>query len=131
MGRRLPEIQKAYDLYRAGNTNECDFCILKEDQPQQIMREGTHFYIVFARFPYNIWDNMPVEQHLMAVPKRHVKSLREFDDAERKEFMDILTEYEFNGYSVYSRAPQDSSRTMAHVHTHMISFKSRDAAMLQ
>jgi diadenosine tetraphosphate (Ap4A) HIT family hydrolase len=56
----------------------------------------------------------------MVFPVRHVTSMIDLTAAERKDFMDIICDYESKGYSVYSRAPSTIARTVPHIHTHLI-----------
>lgn len=44
----------------------------------------------------------------------------EFTDEEAKEILHIMTEYEKRGFSVYARAPKDTTRSVTHQHTHLI-----------
>jgi len=42
------------------------------------------------------------------------------NEEEAKEFFRLVTDYEADGYSLYSRAPANTSRTVSHHHAHLI-----------
>ena len=77
-------------------------------------------YVTASDHPYEFWEQLDVDEHLLLIPVRHVTSMSELTAAERKDFIDIMCDYESRGYSVYSRAPTNIIRTVAHIHTHFI-----------
>ena len=56
----------------------------------------------------------------MAVPKRHVKNFSEMNQQEAMELLQIISQYEIDGYSMYARAPKDVMRSITHQHTHLL-----------
>lgn len=113
---RAAEVDAAYRDYRAAYTGTCPFC---DDQTVAVARHRS-MLVVRNRFPYVVWDAARVEDHLMIVPVRHTLSLDEFTDAEAAGFFAVARRYEAAGYSLYSRAPANRSRSVGHVHTHLI-----------
>lgn len=97
----------------------CEFCKFAADD-RQVIQETPHLWIAVNLFPYNVWDGYDVKEHIMIVPKRHVESLGDFTDIEAKEFFKVMSVYENHGYSVYSRAPDSSAKSVPHQHTHLI-----------
>lgn len=102
----------------------CPFCQLDDPVlnplPRRMVQQTDHMYVTNAMYPYDFWEYMPVTEHLMVFPVRHVTSMRDLTAAERKDFVDIICEYESTGYSVYSRAPSNVARSVGHIHTHLI-----------
>jgi diadenosine tetraphosphate (Ap4A) HIT family hydrolase len=102
----------------------CPFCDFTDDN---MVRSGTHFFIVKNIFPYQFWEFMTVTDHLMIVPNRHVESLHELDKVERIELMDLIGEYQEKGYNVYAREAANTSKSVPHQHTHLIKTDNRRA----
>lgn len=117
MPSRDPHITAAYKEYQKNAPAECPFCVLGD---REIIEESAHFIILDALFPYTEWDEKHVIEHRMIIPKRHLKNLAEFDEAEAKELLEALSHYENDGYSIYARAPQDTTRSIVHQHTHLL-----------
>lgn len=117
MSLRLEEVQRSYDEYLKQSNNRCDFCEL---HTQQLIREEKYFVIIKNLFPYASWDSQSVAKHWMIIPKRHIVSLHDLTEIEKIEFVDLLSQYEKDGASIYSRAPKNTSRTITHVHTHLL-----------
>ena len=44
--------------------------------------------------------------------------------------MDVIAEYEEQGYSVYARAPENKQKSVAHQHTHLIKTHGKPKNML-
>lgn len=114
---RTAETTYAYQRFQVTYTGECAFC---EDPLNQIVTTHGTMRVFRNVFPYALWDGLPVEEHLMVVPARHVLSLDEFTDTEMRDFFTLLRTHEAAGCSIYSRAPHNTSRTVGHVHTHLI-----------
>lgn len=116
VGRARP-IWDAYVQFMQSSDNSCPFC--RTDT--QTLVEATHsMQIIRNLFPYAVWDSRHVEDHLMVIPTRHVLSLDEYTDREAVEFFALVRRYEASGYSLYSRAPTNTSRSVGHAHTHLI-----------
>lgn len=58
--------------------------------------------------------------HYLVVPKDHIKYLDELNHDASKEYIQILKRYEKEGFSIYSRAQQNTIRSETHLHTHLI-----------
>jgi diadenosine tetraphosphate (Ap4A) HIT family hydrolase len=96
----------------------CGLC-----DPSQLLveHEYEHTYLVHNRYPYSIWENRDVLDHLMVLPKRHVANLGELKKPELDEVTKLLAEYEAKGYSIYARSVENKERSVAgHQHTHLI-----------
>lgn len=118
--QRSPEVQAAYDDFIQGADDTCGFCHVG----QQLVRAYEAQLVIKNLFPYSIWDHGPVKDHLMIIPKRHLLSLSEQTEEEKIEYVNIISEYETKGYSIYARAPQNTARSVAHIHTHLILLES-------
>lgn len=66
-----------------------------------------------------------MEDHLLIVPKRHIKKLLESTDAERKAIINQMAEYEAKGYSGYARGYSFVKRSVEHQHTHLIKVSNK------
>ncbi|HKX72898.1 MAG TPA: HIT domain-containing protein [Candidatus Saccharimonadales bacterium] len=117
---RFPEHQQAYNDYLASAQGKtCPFCD-PADETRTVYHEATHALVIQNIFPFDIWEGYKVTDHLLVIPRRHASSLRQLNDAERKDMVDIYAQYESEGYNIYSRAPQSGARSYPHVHTHLI-----------
>lgn len=87
----------------------------------EILEEYDHSRLIRNLFPYDIWEYHDVVDHLMIIPKRHVRSLSELEDVELTEIMKHLATYEAKDYNIYARSIDSKHRTVvAHQHTHLI-----------
>jgi diadenosine tetraphosphate (Ap4A) HIT family hydrolase len=87
----------------------------------EIIEEHPHSRLIRNRFPYDIWEYHDVVDHLMVVPKRHVRSMSELTDTELAEIAKLLAKFEAKDYNVYARSIDSKHRTVvAHQHTHLI-----------
>jgi len=103
----------------------CPFCD-KEIETRTI-RETEHLRIVPNLTSYDVWELTKVVDHLLILPKRHVATLQELTKTERTELIDLMAEYEVNGYSIHARAPQSTTRSVTHQHTHLIKTEGKRA----
>lgn len=76
---------------------------------------------------YDIWEYRDVEDHLLLIPNRHVRSLNDLNKQEQAEIIQLIGEYEDKGYNVYARAKDSTMRSVGHQHTHLIKTKHRIA----
>lgn len=58
--------------------------------------------------------------HLMITPKIHTNSLKGMDADTALEYIDLIGDYESQGYNVYARAPDSSIKSVTHQHTHLL-----------
>lgn len=113
--------QKRY--IRASNglkSKDCPFCHIKENEPREIHEETTYFYRIENIFGYDSWDGRAVEEHQLVVPKRHVTSLSELTDEEGREYLRLIQTAEANGYCLYTRGSEGPTKSIAHLHSHLI-----------
>jgi len=121
MGRRHPVVQQQYREYRARLAAEgvgCQFCT--EDLSAITVFALPTMLVIRNLFPYNNWEGLSVPDHLMIVPLRHLTRFADFTKAERKDFFKALRRYDKEGYSSYTRAAENTLRTVTHLHTHLI-----------
>lgn len=116
---RSRSAHRRYLDYLATKDPSCNFCAFSADD-SQVLASHRHFWLVKNIFPYDIWDDNQVLDHLMIVPKRHIVGLGELTAAESKELFQIIGLYEGDGYSLYARAPQNIAKSIVHQHTHLI-----------
>ena len=97
-------------------------CILCEIDAADVsyIAQRNYFKIVRNRFPYKVWDYQRVSDHLMIVPNTHTDSISTLSKAARLEFVELISEYESNGYHVYARATKSDTKSIDHQHTHLI-----------
>lgn len=107
------------DSLRQSRGDGCPFCAITTDT-ERVVESGRNFFVIHNIFPYSLWDGQYVIDHLMVVPKRHINSLSALKTREKAEYVDILGQYESNGYNIYARAPQSTTKSVPHQHTHLI-----------
>lgn len=121
MPTRSRKQEKQYTRYkkRYPGKDQCDFCLINKDTDHYV-EESKSFKTFYNIFPYSVWDDQEVAEHLLITPKRHVYTLGELTASEAVEYIDIIASYESKGYNVYMRPPQSSIKSVAHQHTHLI-----------
>ena len=102
----------------------CHFCAFQSSE-EQVISDHKYFWIVKNIFPYDLWDQCGVLDHLMIVPKRHTDTLSHLKKPEQIEYMELVGNYESRGYSVYSRAPGNTRNSVFHLHTHLIKLDNK------
>jgi len=118
--------EKAYISYRKSHhASGCDFCQFETNQAGDIVMATKHFLIVKNMFQYDIWDGCPVTEHLLVSPRRHVVSLNDFTDEEKLAYIQLISEWESKGYSIYARSDLDKTKSVPHQHTHLIRLQGR------
>lgn len=100
------------------NVSECPFC--DRATLKKAIRTTSSAYVVPNLTYYDIWEGHDVEDHLLVIPKRHVKSMKELTETERLEIIDLVAEYEAHNYSMYARGVGSVTRSVEHQHTHLI-----------
>ena|SRR3989344_6630796 len=103
----------------------CAFC--EGDLVGRKVAETEHAFVVPNRTFYDLWELRTVTDHLLVVPKRHVRSLNELTKKERADIMDVLCDYEAKNYNVYARAKRSKQRSVDHQHTHLIKTHDKQA----
>jgi diadenosine tetraphosphate (Ap4A) HIT family hydrolase len=114
---RKDEIRRKKHQKRTPPTSKCPFCHVK---PEEVIETGTYFRVFMTLFKYTYWDEQNVVDQLLLVPKQHVESLSKLPPKAAEEFMELLGKYESQGYSLYARTPDATSKTVPHQHTHLI-----------
>ena len=97
--------------------DECPFCSDKN----RILMDGTHAYLTYALAPYH-------KHHLLVLPKRHVESVKDLNEAEReeidrlqKEGLRILRCLNYESISLLVReGPVNVNKSIRHTHYHVI-----------
>jgi diadenosine tetraphosphate (Ap4A) HIT family hydrolase len=97
----------------------CEFCQMQPGHPQFVV-QTTNFKVVRNLYPYSLWDDHGVVDHLMIIPKEHIHNLSGLSPAVAHEYLQLVAAYEQQGYNIYARAPQSKVRSIAHQHTHLI-----------
>lgn len=117
---RKPKNEAVYQAYKKTvKSDSCAFCKFNSKSPQQI-KEFEHFRLVHNQFGYDIWEGCNVREQYMIVPKRHLLSMSEMNPAERTEYVDLVCAYESEGYSLYTRSPDNITKSVPHLHTHLL-----------
>lgn len=115
---RNPEMQAIYAVEMATrNPDICNFCDLES---QRVLGRFATHVVIDNLYPYELFDDMVVSDHILVVPRRHVFGISEFTADEREDYMDTIAEYEEDGYTIFSRAAQNKAKSVAHQHTHLI-----------
>lgn len=115
--------RKSFKKYRKNtkknnDSGRCPFC--DPNVQAEYEAETKLFFIKRNAIEYDFWENHPVEEHLMVIPKRHVENFLDMTPEERLEMMEVAAEYESKGYNIYARGVGSPRRTVAHQHTHLI-----------
>lgn len=116
---RTMRTQREYRKYQK-TAFRPDGCVLCDPAHIEILEDFNFFIRLAAKFQYEIWDDHIVSEHYMIVPKAHRHTILEFTPEEKSEYMELLGRFESEGYSFYSRAPGDTTRSVAHFHTHLL-----------
>lgn len=119
--------ERRYAAHRRSQpaTDACTFCQLQTEPDGQVLAESEHCLVISNLFPYSVWDTCGVSEHMMVIPKRHVASLAELDDAERLDYVNLVSKYEADGYSLYARSPGNATKTITHQHMHLMQIDNR------
>lgn len=110
-------VQQQYTKRYDGIKKSDPFC---DPNPEDIRQKGDLFYVIENIFPYEMWDRFEVEDHVMLNPFRHALGMGDLTTDEKLEWMDVVAEYENQGYSHYTRGQENKSRSLEHMHTHLI-----------
>lgn len=120
---RTPKKQRAYHQHQCCDKQRgegCNFCSIVENGGKQKLAETEHCLVISNLFSYSYWDDCRVTEHMMIIPKRHVVSLAELAEDEKLDYMNLAAKYEAEGYSLYARSPGNTTKSVAHQHTHLI-----------
>lgn len=114
---------KIYHSYPKPNV--CSYC--DGDLVGRKVEVTKYAYVVPNRTFYDLWELRAVMDHLLIIPKRHVRSLKDLTAPERKDIMDLMCKYEVQNYNVYARAINSKQRSVDHQHTHLIKTHDKQA----
>jgi len=120
MSPRNLKNQLRYKRYMKNNPEGCGFCRAIEEDTDQVVRTHSSLTILRNMFPYSRWDGRGVADHLMIVPKRHITDTNSLAVQESQELIELMREYDMKGYSFYIRSDTNRSKSMAHLHGHLI-----------
>ena len=116
---RSTDAQAEYAKLLEESAGTCSFCTLIAEPTNQIIITYEHNLLIKNRFPYETWEDLRVTEHLMFIPKQHVKHINELSEDAKKELAKLITDAEANDYSIYHRSQGNPSRSMEHLHTHL------------
>lgn len=121
MPNRTYKLDRKYKEHRkkSKNSKACQFCEINEGHPE-LVETTKSLKVITNKFPYSLWDSQGVVEHLMIVPKKHLDTLNDLSLEEAYEYLQLVGEYENNGYNIYARAPVSNRRTIVHQHTHLL-----------
>jgi diadenosine tetraphosphate (Ap4A) HIT family hydrolase len=129
---RTRAMQREYINYLATRPKvDCIFCLIPDEQPETIVEETANMLVVENRFGYYVWEGCEVTEHLMVLPKRHRSKLSEFTTKEQQEWTALCAAYEEKGYSLYTRSPENITKSIAHHHTHFIKLDTKPRRTLR
>jgi len=98
--------------------SKCSLCHSVEGR---IIESTDNFLIIENGFPYDYWDGQGVVEHLLLLPKKHVKYVKDFKEKEREEFFNHIIEWEEKGYDYYARGDVNAFKSIKdHLHVHFI-----------
>lgn len=127
---RKPKNEAVYQAYKKTvKPNSCAFCGFNSESPQ-VVREFEHFRLAHNQFGYDIWEGCKVREQYMIVPKRHLLSMNEMNRDERAEYIDLICAYESEGYSLYTRSPDNITKSVPHLHTHLLKLDKKRIDMV-
>jgi diadenosine tetraphosphate (Ap4A) HIT family hydrolase len=109
-------------------SDKCPFC--EDKTVANSVKDTALSYVLPNITYYDVWEMQDVEEHLMIIPRRHVKSLHELTPEEKLDIMTIAGGYEVKGYNIYARAADSTTRSVAHQHTHLIKTTNQRARMI-
>lgn len=110
---------KRYAAYRKTAPENCVLCDPAERAAT--VEDLTYCVVVKARFAYDLWEFRHVTDHLMILPKRHVRSLNELTPEEKEEIFATMCRYEEQNYNIYARSAGSIKKTVpGHQHTHLV-----------
>lgn len=123
---RNPQVQKLYDEQRElmrqqyGDNVPCALCYVEN---HRLINAAKTMLVVENMYPYEYYDGRAVREHFMIVPRRHLNSLHDMTKRERKDYWNLLAQFQDSRYASLTRSNGDPKRSVPlHLHTHLISF---------
>lgn len=111
---------------RGDNEANCPFC---PEADKTILDEDEYFLTIRATSPYAHFDAQEVVEHNLLIPRTHVESLRQLGKKALRRWLNITLAFEANtpegtGAVCYTRSPNNPSRSVRHLHTHLLTLSS-------
>ena len=126
---RTRKAERDYVNYRRNKNIDCDFCNFNGSS-DVLIKEYSLFWHVINKFGYATWDGYCVREHSMIVPKRHAVSISEFTPEESQEYIALISKFEKEGNSIYSRSDKQVTKSIPHQHTHLIQLEDKQVRSL-
>lgn len=111
---------------------DCVFCNIDfEKEENTIIYENSNFYILPT-------VGSLVDGYLLIVSKRHINSMSELNDNEKKDYIDLINKYKEIFYSIYGINPiifehgtpnphnKMRANSVFHAHTHIVNYNFLD-----
>src|SRR5664279_2056694 len=133
----MHHFRKTSRKYHAHNNSDktrggCTLC--PERNVDKIIHDGTTMYVIKNRVQYDMFEGRRVADHLMVIPKCDREMVSEFSNEESMEMVNIIGDYEKQGYNFYGRGLNSLTRSVKHQHTHLIKlvpYKQRFILMIR
>lgn len=124
----MRHFRKTIQSYKSYNAEDklavgCTFC--SDNNIPRVISENDTMFVMSNRVSYDMFAGQRVASHLMVISKRHVETLKDFTKNEKLDYMEIISEYEAQGYDIYARGVGSIARSVKHQHTHLIKLVKR------
>ena len=112
------------DYYKNHKPSEnCVFCSGDKSTIELEDLNLSHLRVINNSFPYDFWDMKKVEDHLMAVPRRHLNCPAKLNAEELAELNKIMTYFADKNYDIFVRNSGSKLKSIEHLHFHLIKTK--------
>lgn len=105
---------------------KCPFC---EISSETIVKKTRYHSVIKNIYSYQYWEAMNVLDHLMIVPNRHIETISELNKTEQAALIQLIADYEKQGYNVYAREKANTMKSVPHQHTHLIKTNNKRASL--
>lgn len=107
-------------------------CTLCSDITKDVIEQTDSFYLIENIFPYEHWDGQGVTEHNLIITKDHTRYLKDLDQAQRSELIDLIAKYEHLGFNMYKRSQHNNKGSIpGHIHWHLIKVDQKSIDSLQ
>lgn len=124
---RSQKVQADYDARRRqlhdryGDSPPCPLC--SDIDTRAYVRDMGTMWVINNDFPYATYDGLPVQEHLMLIPKRHIGTFHEFSLEEQNDYWQVYAQFSSDGYNSMTRSLGNSRRSVpTHLHTHLLRY---------
>jgi diadenosine tetraphosphate (Ap4A) HIT family hydrolase len=123
--------RKSYTRLRTADNQHgnCPFCS-DEKLSEKIVDSNTTMDVIPNRTRYDMFEGLPVNDHFMVIPKRHLETIDDFTSEEKLDMMNMVGKYEKQGYSVYARGVGSINRSVKHQHTHLMKLRNKGSKFI-